>query len=113
MADAKMNALMRKGMSEAQAAMVSLKKTKAEKKADSPSVMSGPYEGEDYPYGTRLELNEDQLDKLDLELKSGAKVHIMAEGKVISVSESSSSTDGKKSKDRCNATIQITKLAIK
>jgi hypothetical protein len=83
-----------------------MKMTKAEKKENS---LAKPYEAPNYPYGLRLRLESDQLEKLGLESlpKVGAKMVIEATGVVTSVSQNES----KDYNSRC-VEIQIESLAV-
>jgi len=99
-----------KGLSERDAVLVSMKKTKAEAKSDeapAPSSMSR----EMYPYGLRLDLNDDSLEKLKIESlpKVGKTVQVTAEARVESVSERDDTRGGK----RRSLELQITKMAVK
>ena len=97
-----------KGLSERDAVLVSMKKTKAEATLeDKPSPMSR----EMYPYGLRLDLNDDSLEKLKIESlpKVGKTVQVTAEARVESVSERDDTRGGK----RRSLELQITKMAVK
>mgnify|MGYP001601861367 CR=1 FL=1 len=91
----KKKAFKNKGMSERDAtinSMVSMKRDKTENKPF-PSTAE-PYE-EDYPYGLRLRLENDDLEKLGLtELPDvGSNMHVMADATVHSVSSNQSNGD--------------------
>lgn len=97
------------GMGEREAILVSMKKTKAERKADKPlSVPDAPTE--DYPYGLRLDLNEDTLDKLGLDTLPdvGDELDLAAKVKVETVSQRTG-MDGKKSR---SLDLQITDMKL-
>jgi hypothetical protein len=71
-------------------ALVDLKRTKADKKADKDGMKSSPgIDQEDYPYGTRIHLGPEELDKLGMSdnPKVGDSVHVHGHGHVTSVSE--------------------------
>ncbi|MDE2097466.1 MAG: hypothetical protein KGL39_09495 [Patescibacteria group bacterium] len=87
--------------------LVDLKRTKAEKKADSnPST----YEGNDYPYGLTVELDHDALQKLGIDKmpKAGDTMHVQAHAHVKSVEERQHS-GGKKSR---RMSLELRKMAI-
>lgn len=70
--------------------LTDLKRTKAEKKEREKEMrLQGPAE-EDYPYGTRVRLEHEDMEKLGLKdtPKPGAVFHIMAKGKVTHSHES-------------------------
>ena len=65
----------------------------------------------DYPWGLRLCLTEQELEKLDLDSSDafvGGMVHIFAMARIIGVNVSSSSENG----DRCRIELQIENLGI-
>ena len=92
--------------------MKDMRRTDAEKiAADSPftnSAVTGPT-GPDYPYGLRIRLNQDDLDKLDLDggCQVGDMIDLRAFAKVINVS--SEEVGGKMS---CSIELQIQQLAV-
>ncbi len=100
-------ALQNKGLSERDAILVSMKKSKAEKKASTPMVEQSS--GEDYPYGLSISLDADTIKKLGLgdSLKVGDVVELRAKAKVRSMSQSSS--EGRESRD---LSLQITDLCV-
>lgn len=62
-----------------------------------------------YPYGTRISLDEDSLQKLGMDMpKVGQKIHMRAHGVVHSASQSESA-GGKK---RRNVELQLHKVSI-
>ena len=95
------------GMSEKDAVLVSLKRTAKEKKANQLGAsISSPRE--DYPYSTRLDLDKDTMDKLNMSTPGvGDEVSVTAKGKVIRVSESSDEDSNSKS-----CCIQLTHMKI-
>lgn len=110
-ADALKNA--RKGVDEESPAeesseLVSLKKTKAQKKSSAPQLASGP-SGEDYSYGTRLSLGKDELEKLGIKdmPKVGTKFKLEAEVEVVSVSANAG-----KDHDSRDMGLQITAMCL-
>jgi hypothetical protein len=83
-------------------------KAREEMMTPSSALEDGPI----YPYGLTLQLDDDTLDKLDLELpKVGEKLMVMAHVEVTSVS-SNASRDGGKTRKHRSASLQITDLAI-
>ena len=107
---AKIEKLRSKGYSETDAYLISMKKKKKEKSADTPVEASMPSE-EVYPYGLRLRLENDELEKLGLkELPEVGKVcKIEAEGIVESVS--SNESKGDEGSRKC-VEIQITSMNL-
>ena len=108
--EAKRLALKKKGYSERDAILVSMKKTKADKKAEKKRY-AAPTETSDY--GLTFTLDNRALDKLDFEKgdlpKVGAKLKLVAE---VVVKDTSSRQD---TKDYTNEsmTLQITKMGLK
>lgn len=101
-----------RGLSEEQATLVSLKRTKKEK-SEGDSVCCAPGGGDDYPYGTRLDLDEDSLDKLGITNlpEVGSTMKVTAEASVDSVSSRAyAGEDGGKQKR--SLTLQLTKMAL-
>lgn len=96
------------GMSERDAVMVSMKRSKAEKKQMLPALSSPS--PEDFPYGLRLDLDKDALEKLGIDdlPDVGDTFHLMATVKVTSVSEDTTS-DGS---DHCSVCLQITNMSL-
>lgn len=92
--------------------LVDVKRTAADKEREKKKyeTLGSPIESEDYPYGLRISLDNDTLEKLGLsgELKSEDVVHLMAEGAVI---ESRSSTVN--GKTQRSVEIQLRKIAVK
>ena len=91
--------------------MVSLKKS-AEQKKKEKANMSGPVmagTGDEYDYGTRLQLNKDLLERLGIkELpKVGDKFSVEAVAEVVSVSQNS----GKDSENR-EVSLQLTDMKV-
>lgn len=76
-------------MAKSNGGLVDLKRTKADKKKASESNKIGSIDGDDYPYGTRVSLGPDELDKLGTTTLPGVgtEVHVHARGHVTSVSE--------------------------
>lgn len=99
------------GLSERDAILVSLKRSKKEKKREA-KAMTSPSMGEDYPYGTRLELDDDTLEKLGCdelpEVGDEFELHCVA--KVRSVSDNSSDYGDGESRHR-SMSLQITKMS--
>lgn len=69
-------------------ALKSMKITKADRDARKKEHMCVPYDGDDYPYGLRISLDEQALKKLGLSKlpKTGATVTLTAECCVVSTS---------------------------
>lgn len=90
-------------------ALVDLKRTKSEKKSE--KAITAPGGGEDYPYGTRLRLGDEELDKMGIDElpQVGDGTHIHGHGHVTSVSEDHHE-GGKK---RRHVEIQIKHLQLK
>lgn len=74
-------------------ALVDLKRSKAEKKRDE---MPGKIGGDDYPYGLRVNLDHESLQKLGIDKLPavGEKLHLHAHAHVVSAEERS--TEGGK-----------------
>ena len=83
----------------------SMKRTAKEKKAEK-TVLAKP-EAEDYPWGLRLTLDKEELDKLDISLAVGDKVNIQSVAKVISVRENTDENG-----QRRHVELQITDLGM-
>ena len=93
---------------EMKAGLVSLKRTKSEKKVESsPSLAIG--ERDDYDYGLKINLHKESLEKLGLDSlpKVGTKMRLEAEVEVVSVSSSA----GKGSESR-SMDLQITHMKL-
>ena len=86
--------------------LVDLKMTKKEKKESAPTAVSGM---PDYPWGTRLSLNDEALEKLGMKTlpRVGDKVQVTGVGVITSVSQHES----EKREDR-NVEIQIQQIGI-
>ena len=99
----------KRGLSERDAILVSMKNTPKKKSKKESMACCGPSD-EAYPYGLRLDLNNDSLDKLGVKdlPKAGKVVKIVAEAKVESTSERQD-RDGSKN---CNVGLQITKMKL-
>jgi len=91
------------------AKMVALARTPAEMKADNPSVEIGGSSRDKYGYGTSITLDAEALKKLGLKdlPEVGAEYHIMATGKVTSVSQNASETN-----QSSRLEIQLTHLCL-
>lgn len=85
--------------------LTDLKRSKKEKKDSDIAIDTSR---EDYSYGLRVDLNDEEITKLGIPLPDvGASMVIVAQAKVISVRESAD-TNGK---DR-NIELQITKMKL-
>lgn len=99
-----------RGMTEKQAVMASLKRSKKANDAEA-KQMSSPSSRDQYSYNSRMELDHDMLEKLGLTQlpKVGDKVKLHAKAHVTSVSEHAHERDGK----RRSVSLQMTHLGIK
>lgn len=91
-------------------ALVDLKMSKKDMKEESqPSVA----DQNPYPYGLRINLDTDELEKLGITEKNlpavGDEIHIEAVGSVCSVSEDDTASGGY----RCGVSIQIEMMELK
>jgi hypothetical protein len=103
--------LQSKGMSERDAILTSMKRTKKDVKKAKTGSLCGPCDTSDaYPYGLEVRLEEESLDKLGIEEmpKAGTKMTLTAE---VEVSGSSSSARMGENPRR-SLTLQITKMAL-
>ncbi len=98
----------RLGLSERDAVLSDMKRTKREAKAQMPSMASGP--SEDYPYGLRLELDHGAMKKVGMTKmpKVGSVHKIVAHAKVHRAEETASVGSPK----RRNVSMQIVKMAV-
>lgn len=90
-------------------ALVSVKLTAADKKAQK-DKWSEPYEGDDFPYGLTIDLDDRMVRKLGLNLKDfplDAKVEVTATAYVKSTSENK--RNGKEERSMC---LQIEALEV-
>jgi hypothetical protein len=91
--------------------MADMKRSKADKKADSvvSAVPTGEYEGPDYPYGLCINLEKDSLEKLGLSKlpEVGEEMIIQAQVKVTRVSASADQKNEHKGVE-----LQIVKMGI-
>ena len=100
--------LKRKGLSERDAVLVSLKNKAKKSEGSGVSAIQSAGSKEHYPYGTRVDVEGPHVKKLGLHKMSvGQKVHIMGKGHVTSVSKNDD-MDGKPSH---RVSIQMTHLA--
>ncbi len=95
------------GMSERDAVLVSMKRTKSEKKDNDEGGVS--ITENDYPYGLSVSLEKESLDKLGITTlpEIGDTFTLTAKVKVTSISESASE-DG----DTKSASLQITDMKL-
>lgn len=103
-----------KGYSERDAILKSVKRSKKDRKKKDKMLTAGPSHHEDYPYGTRIELDEETLVKLGIKdlPDAGEKMCLSAEAKVISSSEHTSSYGEEKKKIHRSISLQITKMCL-
>lgn len=75
---------------------------------------TAPGGGDTYPYGTRMNLDHETLDKLGIgELpKVGKRMRIEGHGRVISASEHSHTDEGGKAKKRRNVELQLEHMGM-
>ncbi len=100
-------ALMRKGMSEKDAVVHSMKNKKSKSKKDGGAM--AVQSREDYPYGLRIHVDGEQAKKLGVhKAKAGHKVKLKAHAKVVSVSHDH--RDGEKPSSRME--LQITHMGM-
>lgn len=100
----------KRGLSERDAVLVSMKNSpKKEKKSKLASPCCGPSD-EAYPYGLRIDLNNDSLEKLGIDElpDSGDTMKLVAEVKVESTSERQE-RNGDKNR---SVGLQITKMKL-
>lgn len=88
--------------------MISLKQSAKKMKAGETPV-SMDYEPDEYPYGTRLDLNKDTLEKLKIKTLPavGDEIMIECKAKVIAVRESANERDTSRSVE-----LQITDMDL-
>lgn len=89
-----------------------MKRTQDERKDQQPDISVG--ERESYPYGLRIDLDPESLDKLGLsasEFKAGNTVKLMAQAEVKVVTQVES--EDQESFPRSNVELQITSLGLK
>jgi hypothetical protein len=86
--------------------LVSMKMTKSEMKEAAPVPADAPQ----YPYGLRLELNNESLEKLGLPVTAavGKKVMVLAQAEIVSVSAYDSKEGGKNR----SISLQLTHLCL-
>ncbi|MBX9959475.1 MAG: hypothetical protein K2Y15_05005 [Burkholderiaceae bacterium] len=90
-------------------AMKDLKITKKEAKAKSESMVIGSPEQERYPYGLRLDLNNDTLEKLGMKSLPAVGTVLMFEAKAKVVGSRQSATEGSENR---SVELQITHLDL-
>ncbi|MCK5604860.1 hypothetical protein KAR91_23420 [Candidatus Pacearchaeota archaeon] len=87
--------------------LTDMKRTKAEKKEGSETACC-PGDQEDYPYGLRIHLNTEEIEKLGISLPEvGSTMVLIANAKVVSVRESADENGN----DR-NIEFQITEMEL-
>lgn len=89
--------------------LVDMKRTPEEKSDTYPTAMSAAMAQNDYPYGLKICLCEDELKKLNLsdDVESGDMIHLVAMGKVTNVNKSDD--NGKKG---VRVEITLTNMAV-
>lgn len=90
-------------------AMKDLKITKKEAKAKSESMVIGSPDQERYPYGLRLELNNDTLEKLGIDKLPSVGTVLMFEAKAKVVGSRQSATEGSENR---SIELQITHIDL-
>lgn len=94
--------------------LTDMKITKKERKerADRYKI-AGPMDGDVYPYGLQIRLDDAALDKLGIDTlpKTGKKVRVTAVCNVSSTSDRASTTGGKDQRDR-SVELQIEQLRV-
>jgi len=88
-------------------AMKDLKITKKEAKAKSESMVIGSSDQERYPYGLRLDLNNDTLEKLGIDKLPSVGTVLMFEAKAKVVGSRQSATEGSENR---SIELQITHI---
>jgi hypothetical protein len=105
-------AMMRKGMSEKDAVIHSMKNKVTKSSSNSKTHKNSPHEvlsREEYPYGLRIHVDGDQAKKLGVhKAKAGHKVKLKAHAKVVSVSHNH--RDGEEPSSRME--LQITHMGM-
>lgn len=89
--------------------MTDLKITKKEAKAKSESMVIGSPDSERYPYGLRLELNNDSLEKLGIKDMPAVGAVLMFEAKAKVVGSRQSATEGSENR---SVELQITHIDL-
>lgn len=90
-------------------AMKDLKITKKEAKAKSESMVIGSADQERYPYGLRLDLNNDTLEKLGMTKLPSVGTVLMFEAKAKVVASRQSATEGSENR---SIELQITHIDL-
>jgi hypothetical protein len=88
--------------------LVSLKRTDAEKKEER-AEMEAPYSGEDYSYGLRLSLCDEEMEKLGMDKPTmGGEMLMLCKVKVVGYSEGASERHKHRSVE-----LQVTEAAVR
>lgn len=90
-------------------AMKDLKITKKEAKVKSESMVIGSSDQERYPYGLRLDLNNDTLEKLGMQALPAVGTVLMFEAKAKVVGSRQSATEGSENR---SVELQITHIDL-
>jgi hypothetical protein len=101
-------------MADTKPKLVSLKRTAKDKRKDAGNGPSIECVAPDYPYGTCLQLEGDELDKIGMkELpKVGTQIPMTILVTVTRVSQSASEREGGEADESRSVSLQITDLAI-
>jgi hypothetical protein len=94
--------------------MVDMARSPSEIKKDIESCPSPMSDAPVYPYGLCLSLDEDILDKLEIDgdCEVGDMIHLVAMAKVTSCSESERETAGGEKKRSCRIELQIVTMGV-
>ena len=90
--------------------LISMQRTKSEKKEDTGPEVATEYERPDYPYGLEISLEEESMEKLGLDVENfsvGGKIELVCNGEITRTHESAG-----KDHNNSSVSIQITDMAI-
>uniref|UniRef100_A0A6H1ZKH3 Putative capsid protein n=1 Tax=viral metagenome TaxID=1070528 RepID=A0A6H1ZKH3_9ZZZZ len=90
--------------------MISLKRSKKDIKKANKEMSVGPSMGEEYPYGTRLRFEKEEIDKIDglKNVNAGDSISLKAIGTITGVSI----RDSDKGEGSRTVEIQIEKISV-
>lgn len=90
--------------------LIDLKRPKLTEKERKEQATIGPSEENQYPYGSRLSFDKEEIAKIKSlqNIQAGAKVNIQAVGKVIEVRV----VDAEGTRKRHNIEIQVQRIAV-